>query len=63
VDGFNLSYAVTPESYRDFVEFVVPELQKRGAYKTAYAPGTLRQKLSGGGRLLPASHPAARFRA
>jgi long-chain alkane monooxygenase len=63
VDGFNLSYAVTPESYTDFIALVVPELQKRGAYKTAYAPGSLRQKMSGGDRLLPASHPAARFRA
>jgi alkanesulfonate monooxygenase len=62
VDGFNLSYAITPESYRDFVEFVVPELQKRGAYKTAYVRGTLREKFTGGGRLLPPSHPAARFR-
>jgi FMN-dependent oxidoreductase (nitrilotriacetate monooxygenase family) len=62
VDGFNLSYAVTPESYSDFAAFVVPELQKRGAYKTSYPPGTLREKLSGGDRLLPASHPAARFR-
>jgi hypothetical protein len=40
----------------------VPELQRRGAYKEAYAPGTLREKLFGGGRLLPGTHPAAAFR-
>ncbi|SEP42106.1 alkanesulfonate monooxygenase [Methylobacterium sp. ap11] len=63
IDGFNLSYAVTPEGYGDFIDLVVPELQARGRYKTAYAPGPLREKVFGAGRrLLPASHPAARFR-
>lgn len=61
IDGFNLAYAVMPETYTDFVDLVVPELQARGAYKTAYAPGTLREKLFGW-RVLPDSHPGARFR-
>jgi hypothetical protein len=62
VDGFNLAYAVTPESFSDFVELVVPELQRRGVYKRDYAPGTLREKLYGRGSRLPQNHPAARFR-
>jgi long-chain alkane monooxygenase len=62
VDGFNLAYAVTPESFEDVVHFLVPELQKRGAYPTAYRPGTLREKLFGAGDYLPANHPAAQFR-
>ncbi len=62
VDGFILSRTVTPECFADFVELVVPELQRRGAYKEAYAPGTLREKLFGAGRLLPDTHPAAAFR-
>ena len=33
VDGFNLAYAVTHETFRDFVDLVVPELQRRGVYK------------------------------
>ena len=45
VDGFILARTVTPECFEDFIEHVIPELQKRGAYKTAYAPGTLREKL------------------
>ncbi len=61
VDGFNLAYAVMPETFTDFVELVVPVLQRRGAYKTEYAPGTLRDKLYGRPRL-GADHPAARFR-
>jgi FMN-dependent oxidoreductase (nitrilotriacetate monooxygenase family) len=60
VDGFNLAYAVTPESFSDFVDLVVPELQRRGVYKRDYAPGTLREKLYGPRRmLLPNDHPAA----
>ena len=63
IDGFNLAYAVTPETFADIVDLVVPELQRRGVYKTAYAPGSLREKLNGPGRArLPESHPAARVR-
>ena len=61
VDGFNLSRIVTPETLEDFVDLVVPILQDRGAYKTEYASGPLRQKLFGHARL-PASHPAALHR-
>ena len=51
VDGFILSRTVTPECFEDFIDLVVPELQRRGAFKEAYAPGTLRRKLSGADRL------------
>jgi FMN-dependent oxidoreductase (nitrilotriacetate monooxygenase family) len=60
IDGFNLARTVTPECYRDFVELVVPELQARGAYKTEYAEGTLREKIFGAGRAyLPDAHAGA----
>jgi FMN-dependent oxidoreductase (nitrilotriacetate monooxygenase family) len=63
IDGFNLSYAITPQAYEDFADFVVPELQRRERYKHAYAPGTLREKLfSRSDPRLPGRHPAATFR-
>ena len=63
IDGFNLAYAVMPESFTDFIDLVVPVLQRRGRYKTAYAKGTLREKLfPGGAARLPSTHPAARHR-
>jgi FMN-dependent oxidoreductase (nitrilotriacetate monooxygenase family) len=62
VDGFNLAYAVAPETFTDVVELLVPELQKRGVYKTEYRSGTLREKLLGEGPRLPASHPGAGYR-
>ena len=62
IDGFNLAYAVTPESFEDFVEFVVPELQRRGAFKREYTPGTLREKLFARGPRLAPPHRAAHYR-
>ena len=62
VDGFNLAYAVTPGTFEDIVEFIVPELQRRGLYKTEYAPGTLREKLFSRGARLSAPHPGAAYR-
>jgi FMN-dependent oxidoreductase (nitrilotriacetate monooxygenase family) len=62
VDGFNLCFVVRPETFENVVDLVVPELQRRGRYKQTYAPGTLREKLSGHGPRLPENHPAARFR-
>jgi FMN-dependent oxidoreductase (nitrilotriacetate monooxygenase family) len=62
IDGFNLSRTVTPEGLEDFVDLVVPVLQERGIYKTAYKPGPLRQKLFGtpSGRL-PRAHYGAGY--
>ncbi|WXL24235.1 LLM class flavin-dependent oxidoreductase [Ectopseudomonas mendocina] len=62
LDGFNLTRIVAPESYADFIELVIPELQSRGAYKTQYAEGTLRNKLFGHGPRLPENHSAAHWR-
>ena len=62
VDGFNLAYAVTHETFRDFVDLVVPVLQRRGVYKKEYRPGTLREKLFGQGARLSEEHPGAAYR-
>jgi FMN-dependent oxidoreductase (nitrilotriacetate monooxygenase family) len=62
VDGFNLAYAVTHETFSDFVDLVVPELQRRGVYKKEYRPGTLREKLFGRGPHLNEEHPGTSYR-
>jgi alkanesulfonate monooxygenase len=61
VDGFNISYVVAHETFKDIVKYLVPELQRRGVYPTSYKKGTLREKLFGYSRL-PVSHPAAHYR-
>ena len=60
VDGFNLSRVVVPESLEAVVDLLVPELQSRGAFKTQYAEGPLRQKIFGHPRL-SSRHPAAQY--
>ena len=63
LDGFNLTRIVTPESYEDFIDLVIPELQRRGSYKTAYEHGTLREKLfEDGVARLPERHAGAAYR-
>jgi alkanesulfonate monooxygenase SsuD/methylene tetrahydromethanopterin reductase-like flavin-dependent oxidoreductase (luciferase family) len=62
VDGFNLSRTVIPECLEDFIRLIIPLLQDRGAFKTAYPLGTYRRKLFGGGDRLPDDHSAARER-
>jgi FMN-dependent oxidoreductase (nitrilotriacetate monooxygenase family) len=62
VDGFNLSYAITPGSFEDVVNWVIPELQRRGVYPTEYAPGTLREKLHGRGSQLPPEHRGYKYK-
>ena len=62
-DGINLIQHLSPGTFADFTAYVVPELQRRGRYRTAYTPGeTLRERLFGAGhaRALP-DHPAARY--
>ena len=61
-DGFNLAFAEFPASYHAMVDLLVPELQRRGAFKCEYAPGTLREKLFGGTASLPDSHAGSRYR-
>ena len=62
VDGFNVVHTLLPGSVVAFVDRIVPEMQNRGIYKTAYRHGSLREKFFGRGDRLEASHPAARYR-
>ncbi|MFP6735735.1 MAG: NtaA/DmoA family FMN-dependent monooxygenase [Rhodospirillales bacterium] len=44
-DGFVVAATHVPGGYADFVDFVVPELQRRGLYWTDYTGTTLRENL------------------
>ena len=61
MDGFNLTYSVTPGTFVDFIDGVVPVLQARDFMQKEYSPGSLRQKIFGLPRL-PERHPAAAYR-
>lgn len=45
-DGFNIIPSMFPDEFESFVDLVVPELQRRGLYRTAYEGNTLRDRLS-----------------
>ena len=53
-DGFNVMFHTVPEGLDDFVDLVVPELQRRGLFRRDYEGATLRENLG-----LP--RPANRF--
>ena len=44
-DGFNILPPWLPGGLEDVVDMVVPELQRRGLYRTAYEGKTLRENL------------------
>ncbi|MFG3518712.1 LLM class flavin-dependent oxidoreductase [Nocardia nova] len=62
IDGYNLAYAITPGTFEDIVQHLIPVLTERGAYPREYVPGTLRNALFGAGDRLPADHRGARYR-
>ncbi len=53
-DGFNVMFPYLPEGLDDFATKVVPELQRRGLFRTEYAGTTLREHLG-------LARPANRF--
>lgn len=66
IDGFNLSYATTPGSFEDMIEFLWPELRRRGVLMTQYpvvGGGSMRDTYLGDGlgAGVRADHPASRF--
>src|SRR4051812_6069242 len=44
-DGFNIMFPYVPGGLDDFVNLVVPELQRRGLFRTEYDGTTLRENL------------------
>jgi alkanesulfonate monooxygenase SsuD/methylene tetrahydromethanopterin reductase-like flavin-dependent oxidoreductase (luciferase family) len=53
-DGFVIAGTHMPGAFEDFVELVVPELQRRGLFRTEYSGNTLRDHLG-----LPQPQPGA----
>lgn len=66
VDGFNLSYATIPGTLEDLIEFLLPELRRRGVFWSDYdvSGGTLRENYLGveGKNRLDDSHPGSRYK-
>jgi FMN-dependent oxidoreductase (nitrilotriacetate monooxygenase family) len=54
-DGFNVLAPTLPHGLKDFAELVIPELQRRGLFRTEYTGRTLREHLG----LRRPAHPLA----
>ncbi|THT99621.1 LLM class flavin-dependent oxidoreductase [Lampropedia puyangensis] len=62
VDGFNFAYAIKPGTFEDFVQYLSPELRKRGRIQPRPAqPQTLRERLQGQPQLRK-DHPGRKWR-
>ncbi|WP_024521110.1 LLM class flavin-dependent oxidoreductase [Bradyrhizobium sp. Tv2a-2] len=44
-DGFNVLPPIVPDGLKDFVELVIPELRRRGKFRSRYSGQTLRDNL------------------
>jgi alkanesulfonate monooxygenase len=44
-DGFNIMFPFLPEGLDDFIDKVIPELQRRGRFRREYEGETLRENL------------------
>ena len=55
-DGFNVLAPTLPHGLKDFAELVIPELQRRGLFRTEYSGRTLREHLG----LSRPAHPQAK---
>ncbi|ODT18436.1 MAG: 5,10-methylene tetrahydromethanopterin reductase [Kaistia sp. SCN 65-12] len=63
LDGFNITYAIRPGTFADTVQYVVPELRRRGLMRPAYAGSTFRESLYGEGqKQLRDDHPGRQYR-
>lgn len=65
LDGFNLAYVITPGTFEDIVDLLIPELRRRGIYAPARgedeAPLTAREKVYGQSSVRD-DHVASKYR-
>ena len=62
LDGFNIYQAITPATFKDIVDLVIPELQKRGRYRTEYADTSFRDRLFKTGNRISKKHVAHSYK-
>ncbi|TVY57610.1 Dimethyl-sulfide monooxygenase [Lachnellula cervina] len=66
VDGFNLSYAISPGGFEDMIKYLWPELRKRGVFWDDYEKvgGSMRESYLGDGKgpRLREGHPGESYK-
>ncbi|KAI1500811.1 Nitrilotriacetate monooxygenase component A/pristinamycin IIA synthase subunit A [Biscogniauxia marginata] len=63
VDGFNVAHITNPGSFEDVIEYLLPELQRRGVFrKGVEKEGATAREVFLGERRLPADHPGSKYK-
>lgn len=63
VDGFNLAHITNPGSFEDIIEYLIPELQRRGLFRTKVEKeGATAREAYIGSKRLPEDHPGSKFK-
>jgi hypothetical protein len=63
VDGFNIAHAVNPGDFEDIAKLLIPELQRRGIFRTSIEKeGATAREVYIGERRLPEDHPGSKFK-
>ncbi|KAF3390516.1 Dimethyl-sulfide monooxygenase [Penicillium rolfsii] len=63
VDGFNLAHIANPGTFEDIIEFLLPELRRRGRFRSEvdHEGATAREVFIGSERL-PDDHPGSKYK-
>lgn len=63
VDGFNLAHITNPGTFEDIIEFLLPELRRRGLFRSEVEKeGATAREVFIGSRRLPDDHPGSSFK-
>lgn len=63
VDGFNLAHVVNPGSFEDIIEFLLPELRRRGIFRSQVEKeGATAREVFLGSTQLPDDHPGSYYK-
>ncbi|KAH8882285.1 xenobiotic compound monooxygenase, DszA family [Thozetella sp. PMI_491] len=62
-DGFNLAHIANPGTFEDIIEYLLPELQKRGRFRTSVEKeGATAREVFIGSQRLPEDHPGSKYK-
>jgi hypothetical protein len=63
VDGFNLAHIVNPGTFEDIIEFLLPELRRRGLFRDKIEKeGATAREVFIGTKRLPEDHPGSKYK-
>ncbi|KAJ5188953.1 Nitrilotriacetate monooxygenase component A/pristinamycin IIA synthase subunit A [Penicillium cf. griseofulvum] len=63
VDGFNLAHIVNPGTFEDIIEFLLPELRRRGVFRDEIKKeGATAREVFIGSQRLPEDHPGSKYK-